>query len=67
MILGVTYVSTLFPQLIDNFEDMWQFDPNTRVWTQIFPSGTIPPARNSAATAFVDGKFWMFGGIGGDT
>jgi len=37
---------------VDNFNDVWVFDLNSEEWTQLSPSGTIPPGRGGGAAFF---------------
>jgi N-acetylneuraminic acid mutarotase len=45
--------------------DTWSFDPSTGDWTQLSPSGTVPPGREYHAMAYdsAAGKVIMFGGV----
>ncbi len=47
--------------------DTWVFDPSTSTsgaWSQLTPSGTLPPPRYYQTAAAVSGKMYMFGGCG---
>jgi hypothetical protein len=45
--------------------DTWVFDPSVGTngsWTQLMPSGTLPPARLGHTTAAINNKMYVFGG-----
>jgi hypothetical protein len=47
--------------------DTWVFDPSTGAngsWTQLSPSGTIPPGRYFYTAVAIANKMYMFGGAG---
>lgn len=48
----------------DFFDDLYRFDPQTGVWTELTPAGDVPPARTFAAAATHDdlGLMLVFGG-----
>lgn len=50
------------------FDDTWAYDPATNTWTDLAPSGVLPPARCAAAMAYdgVGGKAILFGGTSGE-
>jgi N-acetylneuraminic acid mutarotase len=50
------------------FKDIWSFDPATRTWTDLTPSGTLPTGRVGCALAYdpATNKVILFGGVAGD-
>ncbi len=46
------------------YADTWSYDPATNVWTELKPSGALPPARDSQALAYDPASkvFVLFGG-----
>ena len=50
------------------FKDIWSFDPATRTWTDLTPSGTLPAGRVGCALAYdpATDKVILFGGVAGD-
>src|SRR5690606_18558823 len=45
--------------------ELWRFDTDTETWTQLQPSGPLPPARFISATTFDhdEGKLYIFNGL----
>jgi len=44
------------------FNDVWEYDPNTRLWSSQDCMGFIPIAREGHAAALVDDVMYVFGG-----
>ncbi len=46
--------------------DTWAYDPSANTWTQLHPSGSVPPARDLSAMAYdpPTAKMILFGGLG---
>ncbi len=50
------------------FNDTWVFDPNAGAngsWTQLSPTGALPPVRNGHSAVVISNKMYVFGGYGG--
>lgn len=47
-------------------QDLWSFDWNTRVWTEIAYSGEVPEARSFHQLISANGKLYCFGGCSVD-
>ena len=49
-----------------NFNDSWAYDPVANAWSELKPSGTLPPARKGAGVVYdpVTHRLIMFGGYG---
>ncbi len=48
------------------YNDMWTFDPVTRLWTQLECSGYIPSPREGHSAALVGDTIYIFGGRDSD-
>lgn len=50
----------------DYVNDTWAFDPGAGTWTELHPSGSLPPARAYGMMVYVPstGKVILFGGVG---
>jgi len=48
--------------------DTWAYDPTANTWTNLNPSGDLPPARNGHSMVYdsATGKVILFGGFGID-
>ena len=48
------------------YNDLWAYDPFLNNWTQLVPSGTLPPVRTSHGAGWdsVNGRMLIFGGAG---
>jgi hypothetical protein len=56
--------------IADFSNDLYRYNPTTRVWTALSPSGTKPSKREfTGFTATPGGKLYAYGGLGyfGDT
>ncbi len=49
-----------------SLNDTWAYDPTANAWTELKPSGTLPPARSAHSMAYDPGthRLIMFGGRG---
>jgi N-acetylneuraminic acid mutarotase len=47
-----------------SLDDTWAYDPTTNAWTELKPSGTVPPPRDSATMEYdpTTRRLIMFGG-----
>jgi N-acetylneuraminic acid mutarotase len=50
-----------------DLNDTWTYDPTANAWTNLHPTGSLPPARESHAMVYVStsGKVILFGGFDG--
>lgn len=46
--------------------DLWSFDPDTDLWTNISPNGDIPPARSHHACGGMGNVMFIYGGEDAD-
>ena len=51
-----------------DFNDTWAYDPETNEWTNLKPSGDLPPAASAYSVAYdsTSDKVILFGGISGE-
>ncbi len=51
----------------DYLNDLWSYDTTEGTWTELEPSGTVPPARAAQAMAYdpISDRLFMFGGYDG--
>jgi hypothetical protein len=49
--------------------DIWAYEPSANTWTNLNPSGTLPPKRAAQSIVYdqVTHRFGMFGGWNGDS
>jgi N-acetylneuraminic acid mutarotase len=50
---------------LSDLNDIWAYDSALNTWTNLKPSGTVPPARQNAAMVYDPSthKIIMFGGV----
>ncbi len=49
----------------DLLNDLWNYNFEPNNWTEVHPSGNVPPARHSHAATAYNGLLYLFGGTDG--
>jgi hypothetical protein len=57
---GAVYTSTF--DSFTFYNDIWSFDLSNNVWTQLFPTGTLPSVRGAHACSIVGNHMFVFSG-----
>lgn len=58
----------LWPILVrQSSAELWEFNPVTRVWTEVIVDGTLPSARDGHTASVSGSKMLIFGGRGSET
>jgi hypothetical protein len=62
---GSVYMFAGISRFFDVSDELWKYDPGLDSWTQLAPSGPVPPARYKPATAIDEsaGKIYYYGGL----
>jgi galactose oxidase-like protein len=62
---GSVYMFAGISRFFDVNDELWKYDPDQDSWSQLAPSGAVPPARYKPATALDEsaGKIYYYGGL----